>query len=1029
VRATGTSTLIRGIAVMAIVAAFATSSSVSAHGALGGVDAAGGVVRSPDTDDPPPSPDTEVLAPLPPSPADPAHPITDAALLTSIATAVADRPARSQRVPVVGVEVLTRYNGDVERAVVDLGGVVTGSVDGEVVQARMPAATVDDLALADGVEFVRAPMAVGRPPAERPGARTLRTDVGPGQGPTIGENVGLTNAASWQAAGISGAVKVGIIDYFNFGLWKPSEAGPVPDAAHRFCLDTADDGDDVCAQSHSSPINNHDGYEHGVAVAEVLRDVAPGAELYLATTSTVSDLQAAIDFFATNGVHIITRSLGAAFDGPGDGNGPLDAVVDYAAARSITWFNSAGNDAMWGYARIVVPDDLSATDGYVDFDSGPDVDTLLRISSPCVLFDGVRWSDWYVGAGQRTDYSVELFAPTSNPDVSGHTENYNPTVLTSIGTADTDQGAGAPPLELADGFACAGNSYGTDGGIMYMRIHRRPGTAVVGTPDSLEIGVGEGYLEAGRWQAAYSADKPVVDSRNPALVAVGAVDPANGNGSPEAIGAYSSQGPTNDGRIKPDVSTPSCLANTIYAPSCFSGTSASSPTAAGMAALLLDAGVALPGVPLASAVKHFTFDRPFTSGGPPDGPDNKYGIGQVQLPTPPPNRIGGAPTPTPVPSVYHQVQPTRIIDTRPSSPVGITNGPQPEFGIIDVGITAVGVPGDATAVAINLTATDSLNAGYVQAVPYLRSAYGASSTLNVSGPAATKANFAIVPIGAEGKISVYLVPGGNLIVDVLGYFSPSAAAAAGRFVAIDPVRTLDTRRSNLVPAGWTAHKPANETVVVPPSTSVPAGAAALVLNVTSTGADVAGYLRAQATGTTPTSSTVNFTPAVDASNTVIVPVGADGTASIYTSAPSHIVVDITGYITGATAPTASTGLFVPVATARAFDSRSGGGPFATASTHSIQLTGLGAPLPVLPVVAGGTVSAVSLNVTAADELAAGYLNAYPAGGTSPATSSLNYIANEPVANGVMVKVSPAGALNIYANTQTSVIIDVNGYFT
>jgi len=1013
VRATGTTTLVRCVLAMGVAIGIAVS--VGAPTGARATATSGTSHPSDNADD------------APPSPADPARPITDPALISSIGAAIADRPARSERIPVVGVEVLTRYNADVERAVTSLGGAVTGSVDGEVVQAQMPVGALDDLALADGVEFVRAPVAVSRPPADPLGTRILRTDAGPGQGPTVGENVGLTNASSWQAVGITGAVKVGIIDYFNFGLWKPSEAGPVPDAAHRFCLDTADDGDDVCAASHNSSTNNHDGYEHGVAVAEVLRDVAPNAELYLATTATVSDLQAAIDFFAANGVHIITRSLGAAFDGPGDGNGPLDAVVDYAAARSITWFNSAGNDAMWGYARVLVPDDLSATDGYVDFDGGPGVDTLLRISSPCVLFDGVRWSDWGQAAADRTDYSVELLSPTSNPDVGGHTENYNPTVFTSLGVFDADQGAGAPPLELADGFACAGNSYGTDAGIMYMRIRRRTGTAVVGAPDTLEIGVGEGYLEAGRWQAPYSADKPVVDSRNPALVAVGAVDPPNGNGSPEAIGAYSSQGPTNDGRIKPDVSTPSCLANSIYAPACFSGTSASSPTAAGMAALLLETGVALPGVPLASAVKHFTFDRPFTSGGAPDGPDNKYGVGQVKLPTPPPSRVG---TPVTVPSVYHQVQPTRIVDTRPTSPVGITNGPQPEFGIIDVGITSVGVPGDATAVAINLTSTDSLNGGYVQAVPYLRGAYGSSSTLNVPGPGSTKANFAIVPIGAEGKISVYLVPGGNVIVDVLGYFSPSAAAAAaGRFVAIDPVRTLDTRTSNLVPAGWAAHKPVNETVVVPSSTAVPAGAAALVLNVTSTAADSAGYLRAEASGTTPTSSTVNYTPGVDASNTVVVPVGGDGTVSIYTSAASHIVVDITGYITGTTAPVAATGLFVPVVTARAFDSRLSGGPFATASTHAVQLTGLTAPLPTVPVAAGGTVSAISINLTTADEIGAGYLTAYPTGGTTPATSSLNYSANQPVANGVMVKLSAGGALNIYANTQTSVIIDVNGYFT
>jgi hypothetical protein len=77
----------------------------------------------------------------------------------------------------------------------------------------------------------------------------------------------------------------------------------------------------------------------------------------------------------------------------------------------------------------------------------------------------------------------------------------------------------------------------------------------------------------------------------------------------------------------------------------------------------------------------------------------------------------------------------------------------------------------------------------------------------------------------------------------------------------------------------------------------------------------------------------------------------------------------------------------------------------------------------------GTVSAISINLTAADEIGPGYLAAYPTAANLPTTSSLNYVANQPVANGVMVKLSATGALNIYANTQTNVIIDVNGYFT
>jgi len=64
--------------------------------------------------------------------------------------------------------------------------------------------------------------------------------------------------------------------------------------------------------------------------------MAPGAELFLATTETVAETQSAIDWFVANGVSIITRSLGAPYDGPGDGTGPLDSLVDYAAALKVS---------------------------------------------------------------------------------------------------------------------------------------------------------------------------------------------------------------------------------------------------------------------------------------------------------------------------------------------------------------------------------------------------------------------------------------------------------------------------------------------------------------------------------------------------------------------------------------------------------------------------------------------------------------------------------------------------------------------
>jgi len=943
----------------------------------------------------------------------PADPVTDPDLLVAIDAALADgRP--DDRVP---VEVLTDATNSVAAMVRSLGGVVTGSVPGEVVQAAVPADQVSVLAGSDDVGFVREPQLVTRPPNQ---LRTRR-EIGPGFGPVVGQNVALTNAVAWQVAGIDGSVKIGIIDYFDLGLWNPVENGPVPDVSHRFCRDTSPDPE-LCLPANHDGINDGDGFEHGVAVAQVVRDIAPAAEVFIASAATVSDLQAAIDWFAANSVTIVTRSLGAAYDGAGDGTGPLARVVDSATAKGMVWFNSAGNDAADAYARVVVGD-LTATGGYVDFDNGTGVDTLLRISGDCVLLDGIRWSDWDKSSALRTDYVVEVWAPQSNPDVS-HGENYNPTDLVLLGTIDGNQSQGAPPLEGADDAICPPNTFGFAKGIAYLRVQSKRGTSTAGGPDVLEVGLGTGFLELGRSQAPYSAAKPVVDSRSPQLIAVGAIDPANGTGSPEAVAAYSSQGPTNDGRIKPDVSAPSCIASTLY-PTCFNGTSAASPAAAAMAALLLDAGVALSGAPLAAAVKHFTVDRNVATGSlaAPDGPDTKYGVGQIVLPAPP------TAAPPVGPAAYQALTPYRALDTRVASPVGPAHliGALRPYGIVDLALAGVGpVPAGATAVAVNLTSTDSVVSSYIQAVPYLRVPFGTSSTLNIATAGAVKANFAIVPVGAEGKISIYSVSGGNVIVDVLGYFAPTAeTTSAGRFIGIDPVRTLDTRTTNLVPSGWVPHQPNGESVVVPVPATVPSvGVSAIVLNVTATDGISSGFLRAEPTGTVPSTSTVNFVAGTSAANTVIVPLGANGTVSVFTSTAADIVVDVTGYITNGAAPAASTGRFVAIGTGRAYDSReTPAGPVPGGGIRTVPLTGLTAPA-----VPAGAV-AISINLTAAEEVASGFLTAFPAGGGLPPTSTLNYLAGEPIANGALLKLSASGALDVFAFTQSSVIIDVNGYFT
>lgn len=947
--------------------------------------------------------------------------ITDPRLLGEIAD-IAARRTQSAADASVAVEVLTADDTAVAAAIHGLGGLVTGSIAGQVVQATVPVAKLKALANTPGAQSVRYPRRAGYVPGT-----AHRTEFGPGTG-VAGEEVAITNAAAWHAAGYGGAgVKVGIIDYFDLSIWNVTEKGPKPTLAngHMFCKDSTNFG--LC--SGGTIVDAGFDGKHGNSVAEIVKDMAPLADVYIASTGTVSDLQDAITWFAANGVTIVTRSLGAPYDGPGDGTGPLDSVVDYAAGLGLVWFNSAGNDALDGYMRRSVPTDL-ASNGYVDFDSGPAVDTWLRLDagfSICgVLFDGIRWSnDWYLPAGQRTDYAIEFFEPLNGTHAND--DHYNPASMAEVQGIDLDRStangvrnahdssqiAGASPIEADDLCVYPQNAFGNFGGVVYMRIKRNAATPVGATPDQLEIALGDGLLELGYSDAPGSASKPVVDSRNPSLVAVGAIDPPSGT----ALGFYSSQGPTFDGRIKPDISAPAGFSSVAWG-GLFSGTSAASPVAAGAAALLQSAGLAVPGRSTAALVKHFVNDLGAS------GADNSFGAGKVLLPAPP--------TPiTPAPGKYVPLTtPSRVFDSRHVAAAGLGTGPYTAGAIVDVAVVngLPVAPSSVSAVAVNVTSTRTSTSGFIQAAPYLGAATGGTSTLNISIAGTDRPNFAIVPIGQDGKISLYLDAGGDVIVDLLGYFQTGVATSTdGRFVSIQPERWMDTRNNGLLPvgsnsaatvtAGGTATARRLPTTVVPGS-----GLRALVVNVTAAGSAAAGYMVAMPSGGDPAAtqhSTVNFTPAAPSANTAIVPVGPDGSVSVYTTANSHIIIDVVGYITDASAPDTATGLFQSITPYRAYETRQ---PPLTAFDSGQART---ITLNTVPGVAANA-SAISSNLTVTGPIATGFLTVFP--GPEPPTSNLNFGPGQTVANGALLQLGPTGTVVAKMSTAGHVIIDINGFF-
>ena len=105
-------------------------------------------------------------------------------------------------------------------------------------------------------------------------------------------------------------------------------------------------------------------------------------------------------------------------------------------------------------------------------------------------------------------------------------------------------------------------------------------------------------------------------------------------------------------------------------------------------------------------------------------------------------------------------------------------------------------------------------------------------------------NLVTVPVGVNGRVSIYTQTGTDLLADVAGYYQGVAESAEGRFRSVgDPVRVLDTRPES-GPLGYAGAKPAaGQTVTfqVAGRGGVPAsGAASVVLNVTATDATERG---------------------------------------------------------------------------------------------------------------------------------------------------------------------------------------------
>lgn len=249
---------------------------------------------------------------------------------------------------------------------------------------------------------------------------------------------------------------------------------------------------------------------------------------------------------------------------------------------------------------------------------------------------------------------------------------------------------------------------------------------------------------------------------------------------------------------------------------------------------------------------------------------------------------------TPAGARYTAVTPTRLLDTRTGN-----GAPAAKVGpgaTINVQVMGRGpVPGSkVTAVAVNVTATNSTGSSHLT-VWQSDLVKPDASNLNF-GAGKTVPNMAVVKVSSSGELSFFNNSGStDVIADVVGFFDDGTTVAAAH-TAVAPARVLDTRfgigSSGKVGPGQT------RSVLIRGQGGVSQSATAVVLTVTATNATVDSHVTVSPTGVTvPDASNLNFVGGQTVPNLVIVGIGSDGRINMFNKSGSvDLLADVVGYM-------------------------------------------------------------------------------------------------------------------------------------
>jgi subtilisin family serine protease len=475
----------------------------------------------------------------------------------------------------VQVELLTARPAEARALVTRHGGRIERSYRG-VVAAVVPTTSLPALARSSAVRMVREPA--------RPVAESVR-----------GQGVLSTGAPAWHRSGVHGeGVKIAVVDLGFDGYARSRANGDLPSGVVKV---------NFCGSGRFAATS------HGTAVAEIVSEVAPAADLYLVCVRDVAGLGLALGYARAKGIQIVNHSASWFNTGRGDGAGAAgtpEGIVAAARAAGILWVNAAGNRAEQHWSGSFVDASTNGWNEYAPADEG----NTLAVPAGSFACAALKWDDWPASA---EDYDLYL---TRSPGGAIVARSNNP------------QSGLEPPTELACAInsSTAAETYAI--GIKANRVTGKPVRfdLFVYPGPNLEHRVAEGSItEPGTSAAALTVGAACwLDNR---------------------LEAYSSQGPTIDARMKPDLVGPDSVSSFSFGPfsacgvSGFAGTSAASPHVAAAAALVKQANPAFG----PDELQAHLLDRALDLG--PAGRDSTFGSGVLSLGAAPRIALGACTVP------------------------------------------------------------------------------------------------------------------------------------------------------------------------------------------------------------------------------------------------------------------------------------------------------------------------------------------------------------------------------------------------